>query len=84
MSTTLAERVAEKAEGTPQVKASSIADLIKIMQPEIKKALPSVMTPERFTRIALSAVKNTPKLAECTPISFLSVVRSVPARSPMV
>ena len=56
------------------VKAATISDLIKIMEPEIKKALPSVMTPERFTRIALSAVKNTPKLAECTPLSFLSAL----------
>ena len=53
---------------------SSISDLIKVMEPQIKKALPSVMTPERFTRIALSAVKNTPKLAECTPMSFLSAL----------
>ena len=35
-------------------KNMSIADMIKALEPEIKKALPSVMTPERFTRIALS------------------------------
>lgn len=79
---TLSERVAQRADATAMVrneekkpsKPSSISDLIKVMEPEIKKALPSVMTPERFTRIALSAVKNTPKLAECTPLSFLSAL----------
>ena len=35
---------------------------IKKMEGEIKKALPSVMTPERFTRITLSALSTNPKL----------------------
>lgn len=74
----LSERIAEKA-GTAPVKTnngkpSTTLDLIKVMAPEIKKALPSVMTPDRFSRIAISAVHNTPKLAECTPISFLSAL----------
>lgn len=55
-------------------KPKSIKDYINSMQGEIQKALPSVMTPERFTRIALSAVSNTPKLAECTPQSFLGAM----------
>lgn len=52
----------------------SIADLIKAMEPEIKKALPSVMTPERFTRMALSALNTTPKLMECSQMSFLAAL----------
>lgn len=52
----------------------SIASLIKVMQPEIKKALPEVMTVERFTRMAQSALSATPKLQECTPLSFLSAM----------
>ena len=44
------------------------------MSGEIAKALPQVMTPERFTRIALSAVSNTPKLGSCTPQSFLGAM----------
>lgn len=71
-----AEAITHPADGNTvrAVKPSSTADLIRAMAPEIKKALPSVMTPERFSRIALSAVKNTPKLAECTPISFLAAL----------
>lgn len=44
------------------------------MGDEIKKALPSVLTPERFTRMVLSAISSTPKLAETTPQSFLGAM----------
>lgn len=52
----------------------TLQDYIKVMEPEIKKALPSVITPERFTRMVLSAVSTNPKLAECTPQSFLGAM----------
>jgi len=52
----------------------TIADMIKALEPEIRKALPAVLTPERFTRMALSAINNTPKLAECTPMSFIAAL----------
>ena len=47
---------------------------IKQMEGEIKKALPSVITPERFTRIVLSALSTNHKLAETTPQSFLGAM----------
>ena len=49
---------------------------IKSMEGEIKKALPSVITPERFTRMVLSAVSVNPKLGSCTPASFLGAMMS--------
>lgn len=49
---------------------------IKSMEGEIKKALPSVLTPERFTRMVLSALSTTPKLGSCTPQSFLGAMMS--------
>ena len=55
-------------------KSMSIQDMVKVMMPEIKKALPSVITPERFTRIALSALNNTPALRQCSPISFMAAL----------
>ena len=55
-------------------KDTSIKGLIKSMEGEIKKALPSVLTPERFTRITLSALSTNPKLAECSPKSFLGAM----------
>lgn len=47
---------------------------IKAMEGEIAKALPSVITPERFTRMVLSAISVNPKLAQCTPPSFLGAM----------
>lgn len=41
------------------------------MAPEISKALPATITPERFSRIALTAISSNPQLAECTQTSFL-------------
>lgn len=52
----------------------TMQDYIKQMEGEIKKALPSVITPERFTRMVLSAISTNPKLAECTPQSFLGAM----------
>lgn len=49
---------------------------IKSMEGEIKKALPSVIMPERFTRMVLSAISVNPKLAQCTPASFLGAMMS--------
>lgn len=44
------------------------------MKGEIAKALPSVITPERFTRIVTSAISTTPMLAQTTPQSFLGAM----------
>lgn len=55
-------------------KPKSLKDYIKNMEGEIAKALPSVVTPERFTRIVLSAISSNPKLAECSPSSFLGAM----------
>jgi recombination protein RecT len=49
---------------------------IKAMEGEIKKALPSVITPERFTRMVLSAISTNEKLGSCTPSSFLGAMMS--------
>ena len=64
----------EKVSPVKLSKNMSISDMIKALEPEIKRALPSVITPERFTRMALSAINNTPKLAECTQMSFLAAL----------
>lgn len=55
-------------------KPVTMQDYIKKMQGEIAKALPSVLTPERFTRITLSALSTNAKLAETTPKSFLGAM----------
>lgn len=57
-----------------KTKAQTMAQYIQALQPQIKKALPSVITPERFTRIALTALQTTPKLANTDPASFLGAL----------
>ena len=59
-----------------QGKPKTLNDYIKLMEPEIKKALPSIITPERFTRMTLTAVRSTPGLAACEPKSFLAAMMS--------
>ncbi len=44
---------------------------IKSYTNQIGAALPSVMTPERFARICMTAVTQNPALGECTPGSFI-------------
>lgn len=68
MATTIQNQVAKRPEH------KSMQQYIKSMQGEIAKALPSVITPERFTRIVLSAISVNPKLAQCTPPSFLGAM----------
>lgn len=58
----------------PEKGKKTMQDYIKVMQGEIAKALPSVITPERFTRMVLSAISVNPKLADCTPQSFLGAM----------
>lgn len=57
---------------TPQQK--TLAKLITDMTPELAKALPKHVTPERMARIAVTVVRATPKLAECSPASFLGAL----------
>lgn len=71
------EQLAERTANDTKVKLTksmSISDMIKAMEPEIKKALPSVITPERFTRMALSALNTTPQLQACSQMSFLGAL----------
>lgn len=57
-----------------QKKPATIQDYVKKMQGEIAKALPAAMTPERFTRITLSALSSNPALQQCSPQSFLGAM----------
>lgn len=55
-------------------KRKTMQQYIKSMEGEIARALPSVITPERFTRIVLSALSVNPALGSCTPGSFLGAM----------
>ena len=70
----LQKRASGQEEAVRLTKNMSIVQMVKALEPEIRRALPTVLTPERFTRMALSAINNTPALAECTPMSFIAAL----------
>lgn len=70
MTATIQNALSKKGSAT----VPSTMDLVRQMEPGIRAALPSTITPERFTRIALSALSSTPKLQECTGHSFLAAL----------
>lgn len=57
-----------------QAKQTTMQGYVKAMGKEIAKALPSVITPERFTRMVFTALSTNPKLQQCTPNSFLGAM----------
>lgn len=68
------QKAKEAKAARPADRASTMKAYITRMKGEIAKALPSVMTPERFTRIVTSAISTTPQLAQTTPQSFLGAM----------
>lgn len=70
----LEKRAASQGSPVRLTKNMTIVDMVKVLEPEIRRALPTVLTPERFTRMALSAISNTPELAGCTPMSFIAAL----------
>lgn len=71
--TNTANAIASAAENavSGKKKANTIQDFIKMYEGEIARALPSVLTPERFSRMVSTAITQNPKLRECTPQSFV-------------
>jgi recombination protein RecT len=52
-------------------KPKTLTELIRESTKELGKALPSHLSPERLTRIALTCIRLNPELSKCTPESFL-------------
>lgn len=52
-------------------KSKTIFDIIKAGEKQFAAALPKHLNSERFTRIAITTVRQNPKLAECNPESLL-------------
>lgn len=72
----MANKIQNQVATTNNGEKKTMQTYIKSMEGEIKKALPSVITPERFTRMVLSAVSTNPQLGSCTPSSFLGAMMS--------
>lgn len=57
----------------------SIGQVIQSMQGEIARALPKHMDADRMARLALTVVRQTPKLAQTTPESFAGALLTAAA-----
>jgi recombination protein RecT len=60
----------------PKNKGQELALMLEKMAPSLARALPKHVSAERMGRIALTALRANPKLANCTPGSFLGAVLS--------
>lgn len=53
---------------------TTVRGWLTAQEPELARVLPKGMAPERFTRIALTAVLRNPALAQCTKASFVLAI----------
>jgi len=67
-----AEQVARTGKSAPQ----TIEEMLRHpqMQKQMQMALPRGMDAERILRIAMTALRQTPKLGACTPASFMGAL----------
>ncbi len=52
----------------------ALSGMLEKYKNQIAVALPRHMTPERMIRVALTAVSNTPALAECAPVTIAASI----------
>jgi recombination protein RecT len=69
MTTQDTKAVGAAISGTPEQK--TLVGMINNSIGELAKALPKHLSTERLARIATTAIRQNPKLAQCTPASFL-------------
>ena len=72
--TSISNKVNEQKEIAKKPGKKTMQDLLRQMEPEIKKALPGSFTPERLSRIVLSSLSRNKALADTTPQSFLGAM----------
>jgi recombination protein RecT len=74
----LATRVADKASSAPATQGGgapkTIYQLIEEMKGEIARALPRHMNPDRIARIAVTTIRQNPKLLQCESASLLGAL----------
>lgn len=60
-------------------KDNTLAGFLESIKGEMARALPRHMTPDRMARVALTALRTTPHLAECTRESFAASIMACAA-----
>lgn len=59
---------------TEDRRVATVRSLLTRMTPEIRKALPKHLDPDRMARLALTAIRSDQKLLSCTPESLMASV----------
>ncbi len=74
----LKNKLQAKATGEKAIKkvnpSEGMKQILDRMKKEISAALPSMVSSERFQRVALTAFSSNPKLQECDPVSFIAAM----------
>jgi recombination protein RecT len=65
---------ARKALAKKDEPGGTLITMINSMRPEIARALPKNMDPDRMARIATTLLRQTPRLSEVVPASFLGAL----------
>lgn len=74
-STTAKNALQSKANGEVKVSPQKgMQQMMRAMAKEIEAALPSMLTSERFQRVALTAFSANPALQKCDPKSFIAAM----------
>lgn len=74
---TAKNNLAAKAGGAVAEKKKTIFDIIEAGKEQFAAALPKHLNSDRFTRIAITCVRQNPKLAECSVPSLLGSLMTV-------
>lgn len=72
----LEQKLDEKARAatSPARKEPTVYDLLQQMKPQLARALPRHISPDRMLRVTLTALRTTPGLAQCEAKSLLAAV----------
>ena len=68
-----ATALVERRQGK-QTAALTVKDLLEQAMPQIRRAVPKHVTPERLARVALTTIGRDSKLLRCTPVSLVKAV----------
>jgi recombination protein RecT len=73
--------MSDNTETKPTIKQPTLKEMIggEKFREQVALALPKHMTPERFSRIALTALQRTPKLQDCTQTSLFKCLLDLSA-----
>jgi len=69
-----AEQVKPPQQLAPQQKVANVRAMLEKLKPQIALALPRHMTPDRMSRVAMTAILRTPKLLDCDPTSLAGAI----------